>query len=93
MHTLSEILTAEQIFAKAEKKSDTALGQRVLINRMFRAQDDSDKWPIRDRFNVTERAIRHARKFERDSDVMSPLEYAMFLEQDTSTIVNDNKNW
>jgi len=90
---MSEILTAEQIFAKADKNSDTALGQRKIINKLFRAQDDSNLYPIDGKFNVTERAIRHARKFERDSDVMSPLEYAMFLEQDTSTIVNDNNNW
>jgi hypothetical protein len=87
------IRTAQQIHAEAEKKSDNLVGQRILINRMFRAQDDSDKWPINGKFNVTDRAIRHARKFERDSDVMSPLEYALFLEQDMSTIVNNNKNW
>lgn len=90
---MSNILTAEQIFSKASEKSDSAVGQRVLINCMFRAQDDSNKWPISGKFNVTERAIRHARKFERDSDVMSPLEYALFLEQDMSTIVNNSKNW
>jgi spore germination protein YaaH len=90
---LSNILAAEQIYAEAEKKSDNLVGQRVLINHMFRAQDDSNKWPISGKFNVTERAIRHANKFERDSDVMSPFEYALFLEQDMSTIVNDSKNW
>jgi hypothetical protein len=90
---MSKILTAEQICAEAEKKSDNPVGQRVLINRMFRAQDDSDKWPISGKFSVTERAIRHANKFERDSDVMSPLEYALFLEEDMSRIVNDSKNW
>lgn len=90
---MSNILTAEQIFAKAKKKRDNPVGQRVFINRMFRAQDDSNKWPISGKLNVTERAIRHANKFERDSDVMSPLEYALFLEQDMSRIVNDSKNW
>ena len=90
---MSEILTAEQIFAKAEAKSTTLLGQKRIINKLYRAQDDSDKWPISGKFNVTDRAIRHAQKFERASDIMSPLEYALFLEQDTSTIVNDSKNW
>ena len=86
------IKTAEQIFAQAEKKSQTALGQRCIINKLFRTQDDSRLWPINGRFSVTERAIRHARKFERDSDVMSPLEYALFLEAEESHIVNDPRN-
>ena len=86
------MLTAEQIFEKAEKRSDTALGQRRIINKLFRRQDDSNLWPIRGKFDVTERAIRRARKFESQSDVMSPLEYAMFLESDTISIVNDPRN-
>ena len=28
------------------------------INRHFRNEDESDKWPICGKFNVTERAIR-----------------------------------
>ena len=84
--------TAEQIFALAEKKNQTALGQRCIINKLFRAQDDSNLWPINGRFSVTERAIRHARKFERDGGVMSPLEYALFLEAEESRIVNDPSN-
>jgi hypothetical protein len=90
---MAEIMTAEQIFAKAEAKSTTFLGQKRIINKLYRAQDDSDKWPILGKFNVTDRAIRHAQRFERASDVMSSLEYAMFLEQETSKIVNDNNNW
>lgn len=86
-------LTAEQIFERAEKKSDTLLGQRRVINKLFRRQDESDKWPIQGRFDVTERAIRHALKLERDGGIMPPLEYAMFLEHDTSLIVNDERNW
>ena len=88
------IKTAEEIFALAEKKSQTARGQRVIINRLFRDQDDSDKWPISSRFSVIERAIRHARKFEAESGcAMDPLEYALFLEEDESNIVNDSTNW
>jgi hypothetical protein len=88
------IKTAEQIFTIAEKKSQTAKGQRVIINRLFRNQDDSDKWPIHNRFSVIERAIRHARKFEAESGcAMDPLEYAMFLEAEETNIVNDSNNW
>ena len=86
-------LTAEEIFAIADRRSQTAMGQRRVINRLFRQQDDSNKWPVNNKFDVTERAIRRARKFESQSGVMSPLEYAMFLEQDTSQIVNDENNW
>ena len=32
------------------------------INKLFRANDESDKWPICGRFNVTERAINRIRK-------------------------------
>jgi len=86
------VRTAEQIANLAEK-SKTGLGQRKIINQLFRSQDDSDKWPIRGRFNVTERAIRHARLFEKDCGFgLDPLEYALFLENDMSSIVNDPKN-
>lgn len=88
-----KIRTAEEIFEIADKRSQTARGQRRIINRLFRRQDDSNKWPINGKFDVTERAIRRAYKFERQSDVMSPLEYAMFLESETSQIVNDENNW
>jgi hypothetical protein len=60
---------------------------------LFRKQDDSNLWPICGRFGVVERAIRHARKFESQSDAMSSLEYALFLEVDEGRIVNDPKNF
>ena len=84
-------LTANQILEEAQKESSTT--QRRIINRLFRKQDESDMWPINGKFNVTERAIRHAQKFERDGGAMSPMEYALFLEQEMSRIVNDEKNW
>jgi hypothetical protein len=90
----SMVKTAEEIFALAGKKSQSALGQRDTINRLFRAQDNSNKWPVNGRYSVIERAIRHARKFEYDSGcTMDPLEYALFLEKDESRIVNDSNNW
>jgi len=91
---MTMIKTAEEICTIAEKKSQTAIGQRVIINRLFRKQDDSDKWPVNGRSSVVERAIRHARKFERDSGcTMDPLEYALFLEAEESRIVNNSDNW
>jgi hypothetical protein len=81
--------TAEQIWSDAERNSTTARYERVLINQAFRAQDDSHKWPINGRFNVTERAIRAARRFERESGcMMTGLEYALFLDAEISRIVN-----
>lgn len=85
--------TAEQICDIAERKAKTAMGIRRIINRIFRDQDDSDKWPINGKFSVMERAIRRARKYEHDSGcALDPLEYALFLEQAESQIVNDPKN-
>jgi hypothetical protein len=85
-----EIKTAEQIAAMAESKyPDNTEKQRKHIRNLFRYMDDSELWPINGRFNVTERAIKHANKVERESDIMSPLEYALFIEMETSNIVND----
>lgn len=85
--------TAEQIFAIADKKSQTALGQRRIINRLYRAQDDSDKWPISGKFDVTERAIRKANQFERSAGCMDSYEYCLALENYMSEIVNNEGNW
>lgn len=88
-----QILTAEQIYYLAEEKSATDIGQRQIINKLFRKQDDSELWPIQSRFDVTYRAIRSALTHERQRGVMHPLEYALFLESETSRIVNDPENW
>jgi hypothetical protein len=79
--------SAEQILSIAWKKSDTPLGQTRVINRLFRQQDDSGKWPIKGRFNATERAIRRIR-----GTCDSPDSYARALEREMSIIVNSDKN-
>lgn len=61
------------------------------VNREFRLSDESEKWPIRNKFNVTERAIRKARKLMKDLE--SVMEYEMLLDQLISEIVNDPRNW
>lgn len=64
------------------------------INRHFRNEDDSDKWPICGKFNVTERAIRRIRKWrECCGNIDSGLEYYLALEKEISDIVNDERNW
>jgi len=66
----------------------------AAINKMFRHQDESRLFPIRGRFNVTERAIRQAQKFQRESgQVMFGLEYAYLLDEIIGQIVNNENNW
>ena len=64
------------------------------INRHFRNEDESDKFPICGKFNVTERAIRRLRKQRREGLVLNEgLEYYLALETEIGRIVNDEKNW
>ena len=59
------------------------------INRHFRREDESEKFPICGKFNVTERAIRKVRK----QGLNGGLEYYLALEAEIGRIVNDEKNW
>ena len=87
-----ERLTADQI-AKACEDLDGRENIKA-INKMFREQDESNLWPIRGRFNLTERAIKKAQKFQRESgQVMYGLEYAYLLDEIMSEIVNNSNNW
>ena len=64
------------------------------INRHFRNEDESDKFPICGKFNVTERAIRKLREYRRQGMVINEgLEYYLALEDEIGRIVNDEKNW
>jgi len=64
------------------------------INAYFRKNDESHLWPIRGRFNVTERAIRKLRKLRHDGlCVNEGLEYYLTLENMIGEIVNDERNW
>ena len=83
--------TAEAIASRAEHKD--GLANIRAINKDYRSQDDSNLWPIRGRFNVTERAIRKARQFQRDSGAVYGLEYAYLLDHIISREVNDERNW
>jgi len=75
-------MTPEQIANLAES-AKTARASRTIINRAFRAIDESQKWPIRGRFNATERAIRQARSYD-----SAGLEYVYLLDGLISEIVN-----
>ena len=79
--------TAEQIAARAEKYIGRA--NRTAINRAYRAQDESHLYPICNRFDVTERAIRRLQRYDREGAYIGEgLEYAMALEAELSQIVN-----
>ena len=64
------------------------LSEKRKINKTFRAADESHLYPIKSRFNATDRAIRRARLFERQNGPMTSLEYSYFLEHEISRIVN-----
>jgi hypothetical protein len=78
-------LTPYQIAARAGD-APTRLGSIRIINRLFRARDDSDAWPVSGKFNATERAIRRLRRLQVvDGD---GLEYALCLHGEIGRIVN-----
>jgi hypothetical protein len=84
--------TSEQITAQFEHLDGLAFIRAV--NRYYRDHDESHKWPIRNRFDVTERAIRKARQLRRDSGVdVTGLEYVELLELILHEIANDERNW
>jgi hypothetical protein len=62
----------------------------VKVNRAMRALDESDLWPVRGRFNVTDRAIRRTRAYLRETgDSPDVSLYATLVDGDISRIVND----
>jgi len=79
--------TAEQIANETDSKN--GLANIRAINKAYRAQDDSRLWPINNRFNATERAIRQARKLQRDGGTVYGLEYCYMLDGLISSIVNN----
>lgn len=78
--------TAEQIANETDNKE--GLANIKAINKIYRAQDESDLWPVNNRFNATERAIRRVRAFARSNGAIYGLEYCYALEHELSSIVN-----
>lgn len=78
--------TAEEIAELADHKDGRS--NIVIINRLYRQQDESNCYPVFGRFNVTEQAIRKARKIQKNSDSVYGLEYCLLLEGIMSDIVN-----
>jgi hypothetical protein len=62
---------------------------RKDILKYFLNNDESHLFPIRGKFNATERAIRRLYKYERESgEYLEGLELYLFLENQISDIVN-----
>ncbi len=60
------------------------------VNSKFRKADESHLWPVCGRFNATERAIRRLRSNrQKGLNISGAYEYALALERDISTIVNN----
>lgn len=59
-------------------------GSKRVINAYYRANDESHKWPICNKFNATERAIRRLRPLRLNEG----LEYFLALDREISRIVN-----
>jgi hypothetical protein len=66
---------------------------RRSINKVLRAIDQSDLFPINGAFNVTERAFRSVNKLERANGTLSDEEYILAVEEQCKEIVNNPKNW
>jgi len=60
-------------------------GSVRIINAYFRANDESHKWPICNKFDVTERAIRRLRKLRH---YCGGYEYFHALDIEIGVIVN-----
>ena len=79
-------MNIDTIVERAERYTGRA--NRAAINKAFRAADESHLWPINNRFDATERAIRAVRRYMRDAGELAGLEYAYALEAELSRIVN-----
>ena len=96
MSTELEILSARkeiEILGMMTEIADEAAKYKgraniAAINRQFRQQDESHKWPIQGMFNATERAIRRLRRTYRHEEPIYGLAYALALDAEISRIVN-----
>ena len=80
-------LTAEQIAELTENKDGSA--NIRAINKYYRDQDESRLYPINNRFNATERAIRRVRAYSKQAGAIYGLGYCYLIEAELSNIVNN----
>ena len=72
---------------KKRTLSEIENGSVRIINAYYRANDESHKWPICNKFNVTERAIRRLRK---EQAYCGGYEYFIALDSEISEMVNNS---
>ena len=78
-------LTPYEIATQAEETANW----KKQIDREFLKQDESRLWPVRGKFNATKRAIGRIKRAEKNGlYIDSPLEYALTLDAEISSIVN-----
>jgi hypothetical protein len=75
--------TEEQLYNSLKNYKGREFIKRV--NNYYRQRDESHLYPVRGKFNVTERAIR---KLKRDGECLDGLEYISALSAEISKIVN-----
>jgi hypothetical protein len=64
------------------------------INKKMREADESHLWPIENKFNATDRAIRRVSKQMKNGLVIDdPSSYEAAIDAEISNIVNDERNW
>jgi len=64
------------------------------INKAMLAEDESHKWPIRNKFNATERAIKNVAQFAKEGCYnLQGMEYELALDAEITRIVNNEANW
>ena len=79
-------MNIDAIVERAERYTGRA--NRAAINKAFRAADESHLWPINNRLDATERAIRAVRRFMREGGYdLTGIEYAYALKAELSRIV------
>jgi len=88
-----EYLCREALKEAGIDDTDTVSNRSIrIVNKLFRENDSSNLWPIKNRFNATDRAIRKQRKMFQFSGPISIFEYILALEHEISNIVNSVKN-
>ena len=68
-----------------EQVQDMSIRQ---INALFRARDESHLFPVNNRFNATDKAIRRLQRLRRECLIAPGVEYALALDEEISRIVN-----
>ena len=73
----------------AQDNDPDAFDTFASVRRKMRAEDESHLWPVCNKFNATERAIRRLYKAQAGGLVIdSPLEYYAAIDAEISQIVN-----